>query len=138
MSFAFAVVVVVAQPPGRFLEPLSFLQRVAECLEYSSLLDRAAEAEPSVERWHLLTAFVVSTLSTHLERMSKPFNPLLGETYELKVDGDAPFHYVAEQVCHHPPVTALFVRGRNWTLWANVEPKIKFHGTNVVAVSEGR
>lgn len=116
---------------------MSFLQRVAESLEYSSLIDRAVLASSSVERFHLLTAFVVSTLSTHLERMSKPFNPLLGETYEVKVQGDASFHYVAEQVSHHPPVSALFARGRAWTLSANVEPKVKFQGTNVVAISEG-
>ena len=111
------------------LEPLSFLQRLAECLEYSSLLDQAVLADTTIERFHFLTAFIVSTLSGHLERMSKPFNPLLGETYELKMDGDVPFHYVAEQVCHHPPVSAVYVRGQNWTLSANIEPKIKFHGT---------
>ncbi|CAF3312155.1 unnamed protein product [Rotaria socialis] len=119
-------------------EPLSFLQRVAECLEYSMLLDQAVVADTIVERFHLITAFVISTLSAHLERMSKPFNPLLGETYELNMKGNAQFHYVAEQVCHHPPVTAVHVNGQNWTLSANIEPKIKFHGTNVVAVSEGR
>lgn len=120
------------------LEPLSFLQRLAESLEYSSLLDQAALTDTSIERFHFLTAFVVSTLSTHLERMSKPFNPLLGETYELKMEGDAPFHYISEQVSHHPPVSAFFARGENWTLTTNVEPKIRFHGTNVVAISEGK
>ncbi|CAF1075291.1 unnamed protein product [Rotaria sordida] len=119
-------------------EPLSFLQRLTECLEYSSLLDQAALANTTIERFHFLTAFIVSTISTHLERMSKPFNPLLGETYELKTEGNAPFHYIAEQVSHHPPVSALHARGQNWTLYANVEPKIKFHGTNIVAISEGR
>lgn len=69
--------------------------------------------------------------------MSKPFNPLLGETFELKMEGNTPFHYIAEQVSHHPPITAVHVTGRNWTLSANIEPKVKFHGTNVVAVSEG-
>lgn len=120
-----------------FLEPLSFLQRLAECLEYSSLLDRAALSTNTVERFHYLTAFIVSTLSTHLERMSKPFNPLLGETYELKMEGQTSFHYIAEQVCHHPPISALHVRGEQWTLSANVEPKVKFHGTSVTAISEG-
>lgn len=70
--------------------------------------------------------------------MSKPFNPLLGETFELKNDGDAPFHYIAEQVCHHPPVSAMYARGQNWTLTGSIEPKMKFQGTNVVALSEGK
>jgi hypothetical protein len=69
--------------------------------------------------------------------MSKPFNPLLGETYELKMEGDTSFHYISEQVSHHPPISAVHVQGQNWTLSANVEPKVKFHGTNIIAVSEG-
>ncbi|CAF1060968.1 unnamed protein product [Adineta steineri] len=124
--------------PVIWSEPLSFLQRLAECLEYSSLLDRASLANTSIERLHLITAFVVSTLSSHLERLSKPFNPLLGETYELKSEGTTPFHFIAEQVSHHPPISALYVRGQNWTLTANVEPKVKFQGTNVVAIAQGR
>ncbi len=120
-----------------FIEPLSFLQRIAECLEYSSLLDQAALTSSSIERFHLITAFIVSNLSAHLERMSKPFNPLLGETYELKNEGHSPFYYIAEQVSHHPPISAVHVRGENWILTVNVEPKIKLHGTNVVALSEG-
>lgn len=120
-------------------EPLSFLQRLAECLEHSSLLDRAALADSPVERFHYLTAFVVSTLSIHIERMSKPFNPLLGETYELEMNDDQhSFHFISEQVSHHPPVSAIFIQNPNWTLSANVEPKIKFHGTNVQAISDGR
>lgn len=85
----------------------------------------------------MIIAFIVSSLSTHLERTSKPFNPLLGETFELKKENDSAFHFIAEQVSHHPPISALHVHGLNWTVTANVEPKIKFHGTNVVAVSEG-
>lgn len=86
---------------------------------------------------HFIIAFIVSGLSTHLERMSKPFNPLLGETYELKKEGTNHFDYISEQVSHHPPISAIYARGENWTLTANIEPKIKFQGTNVVAISEG-
>ncbi|CAF3546217.1 unnamed protein product [Rotaria socialis] len=124
--------------PVIWSEPLSFLQRLSEGLEYSSLLDQAASANTSIERFHYITAFIVSNLSTHLERTSKPFNPLLGETFELKKENDSPFHFIAEQVSHHPPVSALYARGSNWILTANIEPRVKFHGTTVVATSEGR
>ncbi|CAF1009201.1 unnamed protein product [Rotaria sp. Silwood1] len=119
-------------------EPLSFLQRLSECLEHSSLLDQAALADTPIERFHLLTAFIVSHLSNHLERTSKPFNPLLGETFELKNEKDAPFHFIAEQVCHHPPISAMHARGLNWILTGNIQPVIKFHGTNVAALDEGK
>jgi len=40
--------------------------------------------------------------------VSKPFNPLLGETFELVKDG---FELIAEQVSHHPPITAVHCQG---------------------------
>ena len=50
------------------------------------------------------------TLTTLIEKNnSKPFNPLLGETYELINDN---FDLIAEQVSHHPPVTAAYCKGK--------------------------
>jgi hypothetical protein len=34
-----------------------------------------------------VAAFAVSALASNWERLGKPFNPLLGETYELERDG---------------------------------------------------
>jgi hypothetical protein len=41
--------------------------------------------------------------------MNKPFNPLLGETFELEKPGQ--FRLISEQVSHHPPVSAFFIEG---------------------------
>lgn len=59
--------------------------------------------------------------------ISKPFNPLLGETYEL-VTKD--FIYLAEQVSHHPPVTANYCRSNKglYTVWTNQRTHTKFTG----------
>ena len=46
---------------------------------------------------------------TNLERQSsKPFNPLLGETFEFTTDH---FRYISEQVSHHPPISAWHCYG---------------------------
>lgn len=37
-------------------------------------------------------------------RLKKPFNPILGETFEYVTDK---FRFFSEQVSHHPPVTAF-------------------------------
>ena len=42
--------------------------------------------------------------------MGKPFNPLLGETYELTRND---FRIVCEQVGHHPPVSAWHATGKD-------------------------
>ena len=44
-----------------------------------------------------VSTFAVSALASNFERMGKPFNPLLGETYELKRPD---FRIVCEQVSH--------------------------------------
>ncbi len=41
--------------------------------------------------------------------LNKPFNPLLGETFELVEDGK--YRFLGEQVSHHPPVSAFHIQG---------------------------
>lgn len=58
------------------------LQRITEELEYSSVLDAAAKANDPWEQLAYIAAFTVSSYSTTATRTNKPFNPLLGETFE--------------------------------------------------------
>lgn len=74
------------------------MQRLCEELEYAELLDKAAETEDPYERMVYVAAFAVSSYgSSYYRAGSKPFNPLLGETYEC-VREDKGFRFVAEQV----------------------------------------
>lgn len=96
--------------PVTLNEPLSQLQSMAEDLEYSELLDSAAKASDSLERLLYVTVFVVSGYSRYKYRGSKkPFNPMLGETFEL-VRKDKGFKFIAEKVEHHPNWTAVSCR----------------------------
>uniref|UniRef100_A0A8C7MA29 Oxysterol binding protein 2b n=1 Tax=Oncorhynchus kisutch TaxID=8019 RepID=A0A8C7MA29_ONCKI len=84
--------------PVNFNEPLSMLQRLTEDLEYHELLDKAARCENSLEQLCLVAAFSVSSYSTTVHRTAKPFNPLLGETYELDRLEDFGYRSLCEQV----------------------------------------
>ncbi|KAK6138643.1 hypothetical protein DH2020_027629 [Rehmannia glutinosa] len=71
--------------PVYFNEPISSLQKCFEDLEYSHLLDQAYEhgkAGNSLMRILYVAAFAVSGYASSEGRHCKPFNPLLGETYE--------------------------------------------------------
>ncbi|XP_010875809.2 oxysterol-binding protein 2 [Esox lucius] len=115
--------------PVNFNEPLSMLQRLTEDLEYSELLDRAARCESSLEQLCLVAAFSVSSYSTTVHRTAKPFNPLLGETYELDRLDDFGYRSICEQVSHHPPAAAHHVTSqRGWTLWQEITIDSKFRG----------
>lgn len=74
------------------------LQRLTEDLEYSELLDRAARCDSSLEQMCLVAAFSVSSYSTTVHRTAKPFNPLLGETYELDRLEEYGYRSICEQV----------------------------------------
>jgi len=91
--------------PVYFNEPCSILQKSAEIMEYSELLSVANKTEDPVLRMIYVTIWSMTQYKCTLNRVSKPFNPILGETYELEGPN---FQFVAEQVSHHPPVTACF------------------------------
>uniref|UniRef100_A0A8C7P861 Oxysterol binding protein 2b n=1 Tax=Oncorhynchus mykiss TaxID=8022 RepID=A0A8C7P861_ONCMY len=115
--------------PVNFNEPLSMLQRLTEDLEYHELLDKAARCESSLEQLCLVAAFSVSSYSTTVHRTAKPFNPLLGETYELDRLEDFGYRSLCEQVSHHPPAASHHVISqRGWTLWQEITIASKFRG----------
>ncbi|CAB1322004.1 unnamed protein product, partial [Coregonus sp. 'balchen'] len=115
--------------PVNFNEPLSMLQRLTEDLEYHELLDKAARCESSLEQLCLVAAFSVSSYSTTVHRTAKPFNPLLGETYELDRLDDFGYRSLCEQVSHHPPAAAHHVISqRGWSLWQEITIASKFRG----------
>ncbi|XP_044071921.1 oxysterol-binding protein-related protein 6 isoform X4 [Siniperca chuatsi] len=117
--------------PVELNEPLNTLQRMCEELEYSELLDKAAETEDPFERMVLVAAFAVSGYSsTYYRAGSKPFNPLLGETYEC-IREDKGFCFFSEQVSHHPPISACLGESKNFTFWQDVRWKNKFWGKSM-------
>lgn len=78
------------------------LQRLTEDLEYHELLDKAARCDSSLEQMCLVAAFSVSSYSTTVHRTAKPFNPLLGETYELDRLEEFGYRSLCEQVTAWP------------------------------------
>jgi hypothetical protein len=85
------------------------------------------EAATVPEKLSYLAALASSNYVCTLTRYSKPFNPLLGETYEL-VRHDLGYCLIAEQVSHHPPITALHCESDKWVFWAEHKLDIKFRG----------
>ncbi|KAL1022912.1 hypothetical protein UPYG_G00034110 [Umbra pygmaea] len=124
--------------PVIFNEPLSFLQRLTEYMEHTYLIHQANASADSIERMKCVAAFAVSAVASQWERTGKPFNPLLGETYEL-VREDLGFRLISEQVSHHPPVSAFHAEGLNndFVFHGSIYPKLKFWGKSVEAEPKG-
>uniref|UniRef100_A0A8D1V3K4 Oxysterol-binding protein n=1 Tax=Sus scrofa TaxID=9823 RepID=A0A8D1V3K4_PIG len=124
--------------PIVFNEPLSFLQRITEYMEHVDLVHRASRQPQPLERMQSVAAFAVSAVASQWERTGKPFNPLLGETYEL-IREDLGFRFISEQVSHHPPISAFYSEGlrQDFLFHGSIYPKLKFWGKSVEAEPRG-
>ncbi|CAI0588026.1 unnamed protein product [Linum tenue] len=141
--------------PVYFNEPLSSLQKCFEDLEYSNLIDRASEwgrKAPSVRKYAShgsfpcqgnslmrilnVAAFAVSGYASTEGRICKPFNPLLGETYEADYP-DKGLRFFSEKVSHHPMIVACHCEGTGWKFWGDSNLKSKFWGRSIQLDPEG-
>ncbi|KAK4708376.1 hypothetical protein R3W88_029301 [Solanum pinnatisectum] len=119
--------------PVYFNEPLSSLQKSFEDLEYSYLLDRASEwgrRGDSLMKILNVAAFAVSAYASTEGRICKPFNPLLGETYEAEYP-DKGLRFFSEKVSHHPMIIACHCEGTGWKFSGDSNLKSKFWGRSI-------
>ncbi|KAK4748198.1 hypothetical protein SAY87_014784 [Trapa incisa] len=121
--------------PVIIIEPMTTLQRIAEMMEYSYLLDMADECEDPHMRLVYAVSWFISIYYAY-ERPWKPFNPILGETYEMaNHDG---ITFIAEQVSHHPPVSAAHAENEHFSYDVTSKVKTKFLGNSVEIYPLGR
>lgn len=114
--------------PVSFNECTNLLQRSAEDMEYTDLLDKAATClNDPAERMVYVAAYAASSYSSTTNRIAKPFNPLLGETFEY-CRPDKGFRMFSEQVSHHPPIGALIAESPRWEFYGDSNVKSKFYG----------
>lgn len=119
--------------PVYFNEPLSSLQKCFEDLEYAYLVDHALQwgkQGDSLMRILHVAAFAVSGYASTEGRQCKPFNPLLGETYEADFP-DKGLRFFSEKVSHHPMVVACHCEGRGWKFWGDSNLRGKFWGRSI-------
>ncbi|KAI3398396.1 hypothetical protein diail_9216 [Diaporthe ilicicola] len=125
-------------------EPTSLLQRVAEQLEYANLLDQAAKQAQPNERMLYVAAFAVSQFSGSRGKeraIRKPFNPLLGETFELvRGENEVPggLRLIVEKVTHRPVRLAMQADSASWSFAQSPAPTQKFWGKSAEIATEGR
>lgn len=125
-------------------EPVSLLQRTAEQLEYAQILDGAAANKNPNHRLLHMTAFAISQFSSSRAKeraIRKPFNPMLGETFELvRTEKEVPggFRLLVEKVSHRPVQMAIQADSANWSLSQSPAPIQKFWGKSAELITDGR
>ncbi|XP_021825510.1 oxysterol-binding protein-related protein 3A-like [Prunus avium] len=121
--------------PVLIFEPMTMLQKMAELMEYSHLLDLADECEDPYMRLVYASSFFISVYFA-FQRTWKPFNPILGETYEMVNHGGVTF--ISEQVSHHPPMSAGHAENEHFIYDITSKVKTKFLGNSIDIYPVGR
>lgn len=111
-------------------EPTSILQRSGEFMYFNHFLTEASHQESSTKRMLFVAARMVCSQFVIPDRTGKPFNPLLGETYELLTPD---FRYFSEMVSHHPPIFACSCEGEGYEYRRCSETVQQFTGKLVKA-----
>ena len=116
--------------PAYINEPLCMTQRVCENFQYADLLNNAVthHSNPYLQLAYIC-AFSIGAYAVPQCRNLKFFNPLLGETFEY-VDHALQFKFFAEQVSHHPPITACHAVGNGYEIFGNTLSKTHFGFSN--------
>ena len=94
-------------------EPLSLLQRMSEMGKFIHILHKAAKMKNSLHRLVYVAIWAATNFAGTRQRLHKPFNPLLGETFEIQGE-NLKIH--GEQLSHHPPIGVVFIETDKFTV----------------------
>ena len=121
--------------PVRIFEPRSSIERVADIFLYSThYLSRAAATDEPLERVKYVMGFIVAALP-HAISQFKPFNPLLGETFQgTLADGTT---IDCEHTSHHPPITNYYVNSQHFKIYGSLTINGEIHANSINAFNEG-
>mmetsp|Transcript_9228 Transcript_9228/g.24371 ORF Transcript_9228/g.24371 Transcript_9228/m.24371 type:complete len:424 (-) Transcript_9228:1104-2375(-) len=123
--------------PASVLDPMSSLEKGAKSMQRGELLVDIVEAASPEERFLQVLRYQLSGLPK--ERFGKkPYNPVLGEVFRAAFKhANTEKHGVtlllAEQVSHHPPITALHVHNHSlgFAMTSHMKPEPKFWGNSI-------
>lgn len=129
--------------PVFILEPRSFLEKLSDYHYHCDILSKTNKIDEPVSRLINVVKWYLSGFYKKPNGPKKPYNPLLGEKYRCFWDcpetGSRTF-FIAEQVSHHPPVSAFYVTNRKdgYCMSGTLLSKSKYTGNSVAAIFEGK
>ncbi|XP_076732235.1 oxysterol-binding protein-related protein 8 isoform X6 [Maylandia zebra] len=128
--------------PTFILEPRSFLDKLSDYYFHADFLSEAAIEENAYNRMKKVVKWYISGFYKKPKGLKKPYNPIIGETFRcmwLHQKTNSKTFYMAEQVSHHPPVSAFYVSNRKdgFCLSGSILAKSKFYGNSLSAILDG-
>ncbi|KAJ8252590.1 hypothetical protein COCON_G00219020 [Conger conger] len=129
--------------PTFILEPRSFLDKLSDYYYHADFLSQAVLEDNPYFRMKQVLRWYLSGFYKKPKGLKKPYNPILGETFRccwLHPQTDSCTFYIAEQVSHHPPISAFYVCNRKdgFCIHGSILAKSKFYGNSLSAILDGR
>ncbi|GAA6048842.1 hypothetical protein JCM3770_003647 [Rhodotorula araucariae] len=127
--------------PVFVLEPRSMLERVTDFHSHPELLHGAFNLDAPEDRFIQVLRYYLAGWHIKPKGVKKPYNPVLGEFFRCRydyADGTAAY-YIAEQVSHHPPISAWYFASpeQGLELCGELRPKSRFLGNSAANIMEG-
>jgi Oxysterol-binding protein len=127
--------------PASVLDPVSSLEKGMKSMQRGELMPLMVREADAKQRFMRVLTFYFSGLSKE-KFGKKPYNPILGEVFRaafLHREEAGETVLVAEQVSHHPPVTALHLWNRELQFRMNsyALPEPRFWGNSVEVKLKG-
>lgn len=128
--------------PTFILEPRSFLDKLSDYYFHADFLSDAAVEENAYNRMKKVVKWYISGFYKKPKGLKKPYNPIIGETFRclwIHSRTNSKTFYIAEQISHHPPVSAFYVSNRKdgFCLSGSILAKSKFYGNSLSAILDG-
>lgn len=130
--------------PSFMLRPASQLEVQAELSQPTIHLFQLKDTSDAAERMLNVVQWILHGVSALPQKGLddlKPYNPVLGEEYHCQwnYDDGSVTNLVAEQVSHHPPISATILRNEKHGITYNSTQQIKVHfrGNYVDSTMEG-
>lgn len=128
--------------PTFILEPRSFLDKLSDYYYHADLLSDAVLKEDPYTRMKSVVQWYLSGFYKKPKGLKKPYNPIIGETFRCywrHPKTNTRTFYIAEQISHHPPISAFYVTNRQdgFSLSGSILAKSKFYGNSLSALLDG-
>ncbi|KAL0967837.1 hypothetical protein UPYG_G00257960 [Umbra pygmaea] len=129
--------------PTFILEPRSFLDKLSDYYYHANLLSEASREESAYDRIKQVVRWYLSGFYKKPKGLKKPYNPILGETFRccwVHPQTDSCTFYIAEQISHHPPISAFYICNKKdgYCISGSILAKSKFYGNSLSAILDGR
>jgi hypothetical protein len=95
--------------PVQIFSKTTQIQSLASYFSFYPIFGMMAAKETDPVKW-MRELIWLCFVSSHFNIMEKPFNPILGETYQATV-GD--FDVYVEQISHHPPISSFLLESKD-------------------------